>query len=363
VTFINLTYVVRIDAVGEQKTKPAQNGIRALMQLGIRPDFVICRCEEPLLEKTREKIALHAGLHKERIIDDSTQSTVYNLPEYFMKQKFDQMLLEKLGLERKLDGAKLEEWSGLVSSISKPEREVNVAIVGKYTDLRDAYTSVREALVHAGVANGIRVGIKWIESTDLENGGDAKMVLDGVDGILVPGGFGKRGAEGMINAIRYARENKIPYLGLCFGMQLMAVEYARNVCGIQGANSAEFDSDTKDKVIDIMEEQKSIMRLGGTMRLGKWSTKISENTRARSAYGSGIVDERHRHRYELNNAYRELLEKKGMRISATTMDGSLAEIIEWQDSFGIGTQAHPELKSRLEKPSPLFVDFIREASR
>ncbi len=278
-----------------------------------------------------------------------------------MEQKLDTMLLQKLGFNSNLNQNKIDEWRTLVKRTDVADKETNIAIVGKYTDLRDAYTSVREALVHAGVANNTRVNLKWVESTDFENGVDVKKVLNGVDGILVPGGFGKRGVEGMITAIKYARENKIPYLGLCLGMQLMAIEYARNVCGIEKANSTEFDQNAKDKVIDIMEEQKNIMKLGGTMRLGAWPAKLKSGTIAISAYSSETISERHRHRYELNNAYKGQLEKMGLVISATTLDDSLAEMIEWPSSFGIGTQAHPELKSRLENPAPLFVDFIKHA--
>ncbi len=361
VVFINLTYVPKIDVVGEQKTKPAQIGVRSLMQLGIQPNFVICRSTEPLNEKAKEKIALYSSMNKERVIDDSDRGMIYELPLHLVDQRFDKLLMQDLGFSnKKIDKDKVSRWKSTVDSISSPKRRITVAIVGKYTDLKDSYVSVKEALIHAGARNSVKVALNWIESSGLDDG-DTKA-LDGADGVLVPGGFGVRGTEGMINAIRYARENKIPYLGLCFGMQMMVLEFARNVCGLKNANSSEFDPKARHKLIDIMESQLDIKDKGGTMRLGAWPAKLKKGTNAYRAYGNAAISERHRHRYEVNNRFRGILEKNGLVISGTAPNNHIVEIVEWRDSFGVGTQAHPELKSRLEKPAPLFVEFIRHAA-
>ncbi len=360
VAFVNLTYVPKIDVVGEQKTKPAQIGVRSLMQLGIRPNYIICRSSGPLEAKTKDKIALYSSIDRERVLDDSDNWSIYNLPLHLEKQGLGRMLIKDLGLvKRKMRRKKRDEWSRLAESISAPSKSLKIGIVGKYTDLKDSYVSVKEALTHAGAKNGTRVSLKWIESADLEHGDLSP--LSGVAGILVPGGFGERGTEGMINAIRHARENSIPYLGLCFGMQLMVIEYARNVCGLEGANSSEFDDKSPHKVIDIMESQKDIKKKGGTMRLGAWTARLKRGTQAYYAYKSTMISERHRHRYEVNNRYRKLLESNGLVISGTTPDNSLVEFVEWKNSPGVATQAHPELKSRLEKPAPLFDYFISSA--
>lgn len=363
VAFVNLTYVPEIDAVGEQKTKPTQIGVRSLMQLGIRPDVIVCRSEKPLLERTKEKIALYAGVDRGQVIDDSTQHTVYGLPGHFMAQGMDRMLLERLGVEPKsVDRGRLAKWNRLVGRTTSPNRSICIALVGKYTTLKDAYASVTEALVHAGVANNVRVNVKFIDSTDFEGGAGNMAALEGVDGVVVPGGFGKRGIEGMIAAIRHCREMGIPYLGLCLGMQLMVVEYARNVCGLRDANSSEFEKNPRHNVIDLMAAQRGVKRIGGSMRLGLWPARVKRGTKTYEAYGSGVVKERHRHRYEVNNSYRKILEKHGLIVSATTVDGQLVETVEWSGTYGIGTQAHPEFTSRLESPNPLFVDFVKRSS-
>lgn len=364
VVFINLTYVPVVDAVGEQKTKPAQLGIRGLLQLGIRPDFLVCRSEKPLEGRAVEKLALYAGMPREHVIDDSTQHTVYALPLHFMKQHLDTMLLGKLGLKRgRINARQLDAWKSLVSRIDNQDRQVRVAIVGKYVYLKDSYVSVKEALVHACALNNVRLEVDWIESEELEKGKHSpERLLGNADALIVPGGFGKRGIEGMITAIRYAREHRIPFLGLCLGMQLMVVEYARDVCGLTDANSSEFEPNARHKVIALMEEQRGIRKKGGTMRLGDWAARVKAGTIMRNAYKAGVVHERHRHRYEFNNKYKAPMQRKGLVISATTLDGSLVESTEWCDSFGIGTQAHPELKSRLERPAPLFAELVRRAA-
>lgn len=361
--FINLTYTPKMDVVGEQKTKPAQVGFRMLLQAGIRPSFVMCRSSEPLLEKTKEKLALFANIKADRVIDDSDLASVYQLPLHFMSQGLDKKLIKELGLRKsRLNRAKLDFWKGRVERIIHPKRKAEIAIVGKYTGLRDSYASVKEALTHAGAQQDLGVNIKWVESDILEGGEGRMKALEGVDGIIVPGGFGKRGIEGMINAIRYARENGIPYLGLCLGMQLMVVEYARNVCNMKNANSTEFNSDAEYKVIDLMMQQRGIKDKGGTMRLGVWKCLLeNKNTVAYRAYQNRIIGERHRHRYEFNNKYRNTLQKCGLVVSGTTTDNKLVEFVEWGAAFGIGTQSHPELRSRLEVPAPLFVELVKAA--
>ncbi len=360
VTFVCLTYVPALDVVGEQKTKPTQIGLRQLLQLGISPDIVICRSKASLEKKARDKIALFSNLSTDRVIDDSDDYTIYHLPVHFIDQGLDKVLLEDLGISRKINKAKLNEWNSINSKIKSPKGEVNVGIVGKYTGLKDSYASLREALIHSGAFNNVRVNIDWIESTDIEKKGQTDR-LSKLNGIIVPGGFGKRGTEGMINAIAYARENKIPFLGLCLGMQMMTVEYARNVCGLDKANSSEMDPKAKHKVIDIIEWQKGIKTKGGTMRLGAYECLLAPNSNSYKAYSKKKITERHRHRYEFNNKYRKVLEKNGLVIAGINPKENLVEFIEWKDGFGVGTQAHPELKSRLESPAPLFISFVKEA--
>ncbi|MGC8547433.1 MAG: CTP synthase [Candidatus Micrarchaeia archaeon] len=362
VVFVNITYIPILKAVGEQKTKPTQLAFRSLMQAGIMPDIMVCRSEAPLGEQTRKKLALFTNLKESNIFDDSDLQSIYELPLHLLGQKFDKVLLNELGLDSrstKINSKELEAWKAAVSRIKNPTKEVSIAIVGKYTALRDAYASVKEALTHAGALNDARVSIKWVESSELESKSAEDLLAD-VDGIIVPGGFGSRGTEGKINAIRFARENNVPFLGLCLGMQLMAVEYARNVCGLKGANSTEFDPHARYKIIDLLPSQLKVIYKGGTMRLGSWKCKIvDKKSIAYAAYGSTEIYERHRHRYEFNNAYRNLLRKKGLKITGLTPDNKLVEIIEWPNGYGVGTQAHPELKSKLLNPAPLFDSFVR----
>ncbi len=362
VVFINLTYVPSIDVVGEQKTKPAQLGFRMLLQSGIMPNFIICRSDAKLLEKTKEKLAMFSNLGKERIIDDSDVGTLYELPLYLMSQKFDKMLIKDLGLHpRGIDNAKYNAWKSRTSRIKKPGTKVTVSVVGKYTGLKDSYASIKEALIHAGAELDAGINIRWIESDNLEGKKDLPE-LNGSDAIIVPGGFGRRGIEGMINAIRYAREHGTPFLGICLGMQLMVIEYARNVAGMKSANSSEFNPKTKYNVIDLLESQRDIKLKGGTMRLGSWSCKLPmTDSIAYRAYGSHDIEERHRHRYEFNGKFAKALERAGLKITGITKNGSLVEFVEWSNGFGIGTQAHPELKSRFESAAPLFVGLIKEA--
>ncbi len=356
--FINLTYTPKLDVVGEQKTKPAQLGFRLLLQAGIRPSFVISRSKDLLKDTTIEKLALFSNITKDKVIDDSDLYSMYMLPIHFIEQGFDKKLITELKLEpREINQDKLNNWKEKIKIIEKPEKQVTIGVVGKYTDLKDAYASINESFVHAGILNNAKVNIKWIEATEIEENGVS--VLENLNGVLVPGGFGKRGIEGMIHAIKYSRENKVPYLGICLGMQLMAVEYARSVCSLSDANSIEFNKNTKSPIITLMESQKNIYNLGGTMRLGEWKCVLKDNTITFNSYKSKNISERHRHRYEFNNEYRSLLEEKGLVIAGTTEDNGLVEFIEWKDQFGVGTQAHPELKSRLEIPAPLFGSFVK----
>lgn len=362
VVFINLTYLPTLDVVGEQKTKPAQIGFRLLLQDGIRANFIICRSASKLLESTKEKLALFANLTKDRIIDDQDQATLYNLPLHFMDLGFDRLLMKDLGLKsRKPNLPKVSEWKKNVERTVKPKGEVNIAIVGKYTHLRDSYASVKESVIHAASKHDVRANIDWIESSDFEKGPDFSRIRD-ADAVIVTGGFGKRGTEGMINIIEHVRTRGVPYLGLCLGMQLMAVEYARNVAGLEDANSTEFKPNTKNKIIVLLDSQKRITDKGGTMRLGSQEcVLLDKQSIAYRAYRSERISERHRHRYEFNNQYLERLKKNGLKITGMTPDRSLVEFIEWKDSFGVGTQSHPELKSRFEKPAPLFLSLIGAA--
>lgn len=365
VAFVNVVYVPELKVVGEQKTKPTQLAIRELMGSGIQSHFIVCRSERALDRSAKERIALFSNLDEKHIIDNTDLKSIYDVPASLIGQGFDKLILEELDIEgARIDNAELSKWNEYAKSISaKHKRTVKISIVGKYITLRDSYASVKEALTHSAGVEAVNLDLNWIESERLEGTSDNKIgeILGGSDGILVPGGFGSRGIEGMIKAIKFARENKIPYLGLCLGMQLMSIEFARNVCGIKDANSGEFNPSAKDKVIDLMESQKDIKSKGGTMRLGAWKARIRDGTYAYQAYKSRIISERHRHRYEFNNHYADRLEKKGLVISARTLDGNIVEMVEWKGQFGIGTQAHPELKSRLEKPAPLFLAFI-EAS-
>ncbi len=360
VVFASLTYLPLLEVVGEQKTKPTQIAYRAMMALGIKPTFLFCRTEGELQKKTKAKLSLFTNIDESHIFDDSTLSHLYTIPLHFMDQGFDKMLIEELGLrKRSVSKEKLNRLKKLNDALLHPKNDVNVGIVGKYVELRDAYISVKEALEHSGAALDSRVNIRWIESESLESG-DGRKYLEDLDGVIVPGGFGKRGIEGMINAISYARESKTPYLGLCLGMQLMSIEYARNVCGMKGANSTEFDPKTRYKIIYTLPTQRRQEYKGATMRLGTWEGRIiKKDSIAYRAYKSGVFYERHRHRYEFNNKYMKDMERYGFVISSVTPTDRLVETVEWKDSFGIGTQAHPELKSTPDQPAPLFMEFVK----
>lgn len=356
--FVQLTYVPSLSP-GEQKTKPTQQSTRLLQSLGIQPNIILVRSQERLSEESKKKISLYGNVPEEAVFDDPLLKTVYELPLVLEKQGIYAQIAKRLELPQK--EADLKEWHTRVSHIIGPKgRPLKIAIVGKYTAVKDAYISVREALVHSAAAINHGLEISWIEASDLEKVFDPAETLAPYDGILVPGGFGERGVEGKVKAIKFARENKVPYLGLCLGLQLMVVEWARNVMGLQGANSTEFDKRTQHPVIDLLPEQHKIKKMGATMRLGAYECLLKEGTLAHRAYGKSVVSERHRHRYEVNPNYVDSLEKSGLVVSGAHHT-NIVEIVEWKESFGIATQPHIELKSRLEEPAPIFIQFMKAA--
>lgn len=362
VLYCHVTLVPYIAAAGELKTKPTQHSVNELRRLGIQPDVIVCRSVTHLGNDIKEKIALFCSVPREAVMEAIDVSSIYKIPLQLYEQQFDSLVMRKLGLEPKQEPA-LEDWREFVQSCENPERVVEVAMVGKYVSHKDAYLSVVEALSHAGSANRVRVRIRHVEAEDVEKEGIS--LLDGVHGILVPGGFGSRGVDGKIQAARYAREREIPYLGLCLGMQIAVVEFARSVCGISAAHSVEIDPETPDPVIHLMPEQEGLKDLGGTMRLGEYPCELDPSSLSFEAYGGeSLVKERHRHRYEFNNDYRELMSSKGMRMAGVCPGRDLVEIIELVDHpWFVGVQFHPELKSRPVRPHPLFVGFIGAARK
>jgi CTP synthase len=360
VFFIHVTWMPYIGATGELKTKPTQHSVAALRSIGISPNMIIARSDHPIEDGICDKIALFCDVEKRAVIPMVTSDVLYEVPLMLEKAGVGDFLVEKLGLNatRKPD---MKPWSKLVDAVRKPKPTVKIALVGKYVELQDAYMSVREALKHAALANDVEVEIGWVHSVNLEKdkGWD---IVQSADGIVVPGGFGSRGIEGKIMAARYAREKKIPYLGLCLGMQVMSIEFARRVLNLEDANSTEFDRSTEAPVIDLMIDQRSISDMGGTMRLGLYPCVLQKGTRAAAAYGVAQVDERHRHRFEFNNAYRSEFERAGMVFSGVSPDGKLVEIAELADHpYMIGSQFHPEFLSRPMRPHPLFVGLMKAA--
>jgi len=358
--YVHVTLVPFINAADELKTKPTQHSVNKLQEIGIRPDLLICRCDRPLPDSVKAKIALFCNVRKERVISAQDVETVYQLPLFFHEEGLDDQLVEALNI---WTGAPhLETWEEIGKRVVLPKLEVRIGIVGKYTSLRESYKSLNEALIHGGIANNCRVRLKFIESEGLEKISDLSQELSGLDGILVPGGFGERGHEGKIRAVQYAREKKIPFFGICLGLQMAVAEFARNVAGLKGANSTEFNPDTPHPVIHLMEDQKYIDQLGGTMRLGGWDCVLEKKSFAGNAYGTAQIRERHRHRYEFNNAYREKLSRKGLKLTGLTPDGLLVEIVELdakKHPWFLGCQFHPEFKSRPWNPHPIFREFIR----
>ena len=371
VLYVHLTLVPYIKTAGELKTKPTQHRVNELREIGIQPDLLLCRTERPLPPEMKRKIAIHCNLDPDAVIAAMDVSTVYEVPLSFMEEGLDKLIEKKLALN--LREPDVEIWNQVVERIKNPKYECSIAIVGKYVNLKDSYKSLEEALIHGGIANNARVNLEWVDSEAIETHG-VEHHLSEVDGILVPGGFGSRGIEGKIAAVQYAREKKIPYFGICLGMQLAVIEFGRHVCGLS-ANSTEFDVKVKDPLIYLMEswynhrsgkieERTADSQMGGTMRLGAYPAVLIEGTHAFKAYGAKEISERHRHRYEFNNKYRELLTSKGLVISGLSPDHELVEIIELRDHpWFLGCQFHPEFKSRPTEPHPLFSAFVGAAIR
>jgi CTP synthase len=365
VCYIHVTLVPFLEPTGELKTKPTQHSVKELRSIGIQPDLIVCRTEHPLTHDLRDKIALFCDINSREVIENKSSANIYQVPLILKEEGLDKIVLEKLGLPQK--EANLHEWEKMVDKINNLREKVTIALVGKYTALKDAYLSVIEALRHAGIYNDVQVEIRWIEAEQIEKVSDRKereKLFKNIHGIVVPGGFGDRGIEGKIEAVRHARENRVPFLGLCLGLHCSVIEFARNVCGFRGAHSTEFDSHSPFPVIDLLPEQKEVSSKGGTMRLGLYPCKLAGNTRAFDAYGEEIIYERHRHRYEFNNLFREELQSAGMVFSGISPDNRLVEIVELKDHpWFIATQFHPEFKSRPNKPHPLFRDLIATSLR
>ena len=365
VCYIHVTLVPFLSFAGELKTKPTQHSVKELRSIGIQPDIIVCRSEQHLSADIRDKIALFCDTNSREVIENRSVPNIYDVPLLLKEEGLDEIVMEKLGLPQR--DADLTDWKKMIASMRDLEEKVTIALVGKYIELKDAYLSVTEALFHGGFYNKIEVELRWIDAQHLEkeNGCvDTGRLLDGVHGIVIPGGFGERGIEGKIEAARYAREHGVPFLGLCLGLHCAVVEAARNVCGLSDAHSAEFAPETPHPVIDLMPEQQDVSEKGGSMRLGLYPCKLSRESKAYQAYGEEVIYERHRHRYEFNNFYREQLEQSGMVCSGVSPDDRLVEIIELRDHpWFIATQFHPEFKSRPHRPHPLFRDFVGMALR
>jgi CTP synthase len=358
--FVHLTLVPWIAAAGELKTKPTQHSVRDLMEVGIQPDILICRSERALSAEIKRKIALFCNVDFAAVIESPDVKSIYELPLRFFEQGFDREVCTRLGLETKEPD--LTQWAAMVQRVLHPRGRVRIAVVGKYTELHDAYKSVGEALLHGGIAHEVGVDIDWLSSDRFTSADAAGEILAEYDGLLVPGGFGVRGIEGMIAAIQWARTNQLPFFGICLGLQVAIIEFARNVCGMTGTTSTEFEPDCPDPVIALMASQRDVKDLGGTMRLGAYAARLRPGSRAADAYGTTEISERHRHRWEVNNSYRDVLAEHGMRLSGQSPDGGLVEMIEHPEHpWFVGCQFHPELKSRPTRPHPLFTAFIGAA--
>lgn len=366
VIYIHVTLVPYISAAGELKTKPTQHSVKELRSIGISPDIIVCRSEKPISDEMKRKMAMFCDVDVDAVVQNLTASSIYEVPMLMEKEGLDTIALRKLNMEDKPKD--MQGWYDMVANVlQKYDHKVKIAVVGKYVALQDAYISITESLRHAAVANKTELEIKWVNSEEIEAPEtDMDALMADVDGILVPGGFGNRGIEGKIKAINYARVNKIPFFGICLGMQTAVIEFARNVCGFTGANSSEFDPEGPYPVIDLMPEQVDIEDMGGTMRLGLYPCKITPDSLTAKAYGEELIYERHRHRYEFNNAYREELTKNGLKLGGTLPNGRLVEIVELHTEvhpWFLAVQFHPEFKSRPTRPHPLFRDFIAAALR
>ncbi len=357
--FIHVTLVPYLHGSGEHKSKPTQHSVKELQGMGIHPDLIVLRCNEPLEESILHKIAMFCNVRPDCVFENRTLPVLYEAPLMLEKQNISSVVCRELGIEA--PEPNLAEWAEMVERVRAPKKKVTIGLVGKYTELHDAYLSVAEALRHAGCALGAEVDIRWIDSEKVTDEA-AEDLLSPCAGILVPGGFGARGIEGMITAARYARENGVPYLGLCLGMQIAVIEFARHVCGFADANSGEFDPDSAHKVIDFLPDQSDETAKGGTLRLGAYPCRIAPGTKMEECYKTGLISERHRHRYEFNNEFRDALQNAGLVISGTSPDGSLVETVEvGEHPFFVGVQYHPEFKSRPNKPHPLFLGFVGAA--
>ena len=354
---IHVTLVPYIKAAAELKTKPTQQSVAKLREIGLQPQVLICRTEKPLDREVRQKLSMFCSVSEKAVIEArDVEHTVYEYPLMLHAEGLDQLVCDLLHLQT--PEPDLANWRKFVERVISPKKQVTIAVVGKYIDLQDAYKSIYESLTHAAASEDCGINLKLVDAETLQDGVDGK--LKDVAGVLIPGGFGERGVEGKIKAARFAREHKVPYLGLCLGMQVATIEFARNVCGLEGANSTEFDKAAKEPVISLLEEQREIRNKGASMRLGTWPTKIAKGTLAEKIYGNGEVLERHRHRYEFNMKYRDRMNEKGFVISGTSPDGALAELIELRDHpYFIGCQYHPEFQSKPNKPHPLFKAFIQ----
>jgi CTP synthase len=356
---IHVSFLPYVGATGELKTKPTQHSVRELRSMGIQPDVIVCRSDRPVPKDVEAKVALFCDVDARAVVPLMTVDTIYRVPLLLEDAGLGGYIVDRLGLAAAPPD--LADWRALVDRLTNPRGQVSIAVVGKYVELPDAYLSVKEALIHAGVHHGVEVDINWIQSQELETA-DVPAVLAGFDGIVVPGGFGERGLEGKILAARYAREQTVPYLGLCLGLQMMVIEFARNVLGWEDAHTTEVEPETGHPVISLLTEQRGIKDMGGTMRLGGYPCRLLPGTRAAAAYGVDLVTERHRHRWEFNNAYRAAFEEAGLVASGLAPDGSLVEIAELREHpFMVGSQFHPELRSRPTAPHPLFREFIRAA--
>jgi CTP synthase len=357
--FVHLTLVPYMKGAREIKTKPTQHSVKALREIGIQPDILLCRSEIPLTEDVREKIGLFCNVSNDAVIDALDVGSIYEVPLMFNAGGLDQLVVNMLKLE--CPPPRLDDWKEMVDKIYNAPEEVVIAVCGKYTHLRDAYKSIQESIVHAGVANDCRVRIDWVDSEKVESVG-ADRLLGGADGLLVPGGFGERGIEGMVSAVTWAREKGVPFFGICLGMHCAVIEAARNLCGMAGAHSSEFEPSTPFPVIDLMPDQRGQSKMGGTMRLGRYDCKLDPGSKAYEAYGEEMISERHRHRYELNDVLKERLAGGGLRVSGTATYQGLSEIVEISDHpWFVGVQFHPEFKSRPNRAHPLFREFVKAA--
>jgi len=354
---IHLTLIPYLAAAGELKTKPTQHSVKMLMQSGVSPDILVCRSEQVISDDIKRKLALFCNVKKEDVISSLDAETIYDVPNLMFYEGLDKVVLKKLDLYDN-DQPKLVAWNKFLDKHKSPKNKIKIGLIGKYVELKDAYKSISEAFIHAGAANEVKVKIQWIHSEELTLKNIPKK-LDGLDGILVAPGFGHRGTEGKIDAVRYAREKKIPFLGICLGMQMAVIEFAKNVVGIKDAGSLEMDENCPNPVINLMEDQKNVTVKGGTMRLGAWDCEISKNSKVYQAYKSELISERHRHRYEFNDKYRKQIADAGMKIAGVNPKTGLVEIVEIEDHpWFVAVQYHPEYKSTVLKPHPLFVDFV-----